>query len=220
MSKEKGKVVVKTKKKSEAVKRLTRQLKELEGLEEMESLIKNNVIDFQFEKVNYRLRRPTPQEKREVSKKRTKKYTDLLREDEYMLREQLIELYEKKGISIRKLELEIIELQKQHESLLLKLAQCKIEADIKKLKEEIIDVREQTSDIFVKKSGLLQYSLEEALLEFVNTYFAYLVLEKKKKNNWVRVFKTYEELMDCENNELLTRVYYFLSILISQEEII
>ena len=61
-------------------------------------------IEFEIKDVKYRVSKPTNAQSLEVRKARTKKYIELLKDDTYMLREQLIELYKNKGINIKKLE--------------------------------------------------------------------------------------------------------------------
>ncbi len=209
----KGKFKV-AKTRAESIKALTKELKEIEELTEMENLIKDNVIKFKFENVNYSIRKADAQEKRETNEKRMKKYVELLKDDNYMLKEQWIEVYKKKGVNIREIDEKLIKLQNEHEKLLLQLAKVDNEEKerIEDLKNDIVNIEEEQTAISFKKSELLQYSLEDILEEYVQTYLGYLVLEKKDGDNYIRAFKSYDDFMNMDD-KLLARVLYFLNVL-------
>ncbi len=202
--------VAKTRK--ESIRELTKLFKEMEDLTEMEELIKDNIIKFKFENVDYRIRKPSPQEKREANKKRMDKYVELLKDDKYMLKNQWIEVYKKKGVNIREIDEELIKLQNEHEKLLLTLAKVENKEEIDKLKKDIADIREKQTEVSYKKSELLEYSLENVLEEHVQTYLSYLSLEKKKGDKYIKAFETYDNFMN-QDEKLFARVMYFSNVL-------
>lgn len=210
-------------KRKEIIRKLTNRLREIDEMYETEDLIKDNKILFNYREQEYRIRKPTRQEKKEMGEKRIQKFNQLLQEvDEkekpkYILREQLIDIYEKRDISFEKMNQKLIELNHKHDDKLLKLAQTDNEKRVKELKNEIREIREEQAEISTRKADLLEYSLEDTLKEFMNTYFCYLLLEKKEKKTWARVFKTYEDFMNSEDSELVTRGLYFLIVLIKNE---
>ena len=102
MSKEKSKEVLS--------KELSQKLKQLNDKEQLEGLIKDNKIPFEIKGIKYRVHKPTQAEGLEVSKARTKKYIEFLKDDTYMIREQLIDLYKGKGVDIKQLEEDIKEI--------------------------------------------------------------------------------------------------------------
>lgn len=212
MSKEKGK------KKDEA-KKLSKKLLDLEELEKLEDLIKDNKVEFTLDGINYRVRKPTPQERRTVNRERNFKYIELLKDDRYMLREQLVEVYKKKDIDINAMEVKLVELQKEKENLLLRLAQTESEIEISKLKEKIVRIKEEQTEISIKKADLLQFSLENSLIEFITTYYCYLLLEKKESDKWTRAFESYDDFLDNCQDKLLTRTVYFTKMLLNYEPI-
>ncbi|KKM96145.1 hypothetical protein LCGC14_1181050 [marine sediment metagenome] len=209
--------VKKCKNREESIRELTKQLKEIEDIAEMENLIKDNVIAFKFEEINYRIRKPSPQEKRDINDKRRIKYLELLKDDKYMLKEQWIEVYKKKGVNIREIDEKLIALQNKHEILLLQLATVDSKGAVEDLKNDIIDIKEQQTAISFRKSELLQYSLEDVLDEYLRTYSAYLVLEKEEKKEWIKAFKAYEDFMGQKDDKLFARALYFLNVLFAYE---
>jgi len=96
--------------KEDLEKKLTQKLGQLNEKELFENLIKDNKIEFELENVKYRIHKPNQAESLDIRKARTKTYIELLRNDDYMLKEQLIELYKHKGVDIEKIELEIKEI--------------------------------------------------------------------------------------------------------------
>lgn len=206
-----------SKKRKEAIKRLTERIKQAEELTQIENLVSRNVGEFKLGKVNYRVRKPTPNERTEANEMRIKKYLELLKDDTYVTKEELIELYKNKKIDISKMERELLELQGKENVVLLKLAKLKEQKDIENLKSEIMLIREKQTTISTRKSDLLQYSMENMLFEYVNSYFCYLLLEKKNGDKWERVFKSYEDFMNNDNDELFTRSIYFLSLLMTTD---
>jgi gas vesicle protein len=198
----------------ESIRELTKQLKEMDELTNMENLIKDNVIKFKFEDINYKIRKPSPQEKRETNEKRMKKYVELLKDDKYMLKEQWIEVYKKKGINIREMDEKLIKLQNEYEKLYLQLAKVNNEnkEEIERLKNEIVNIKEQQTEISFRKSELLQYSLEDVLEEYVQTYLGFLLLEKKDGDKYIRAFESYDNFMN-QDEKLFVRVMNFLSVL-------
>lgn len=209
----KGKSKV-AKNRAESIRELTKLFKEMEQVTEMENLVKDNVIKFKFENVDYKVRKPSSKEKREANEKRMKKYVELLKDEKYMLKDQWIEVYKKKGVNIREMDEKLINLQNEHEKIYLQLAKTEDKETIEKLKNTIRDIREQQTEISSRKSELLEYSLEDILGEYVQTYLGYLLLEKKEENNYVRASKTYEDFMN-QDEELFARVMYYLNVLLT-----
>ena len=197
-------------------KKLSKKMQEIDVIYNIEDMIKDNKIYFDYNNQEYRIRKSTRQEKRKMGEIKTQKFNQLLQDTDkngkpkYILREQLIDMYEKRGINLSKMNQELTELAHKEENKLLILAKTDNEKQIKILKDEVQEFRNEQTDISIRKADLLEFSLEDTLKEFMNTYLCHLLLEKKEKDNWVRVFKTHTDFINSENEELITRGLYFL----------
>lgn len=217
--------------KEDLEKKLTQKLGQLNEKELFENLIKDNKIEFELENVKYRIHKPNQAESLDIRKARTKTYIELLRNDDYMLKEQLIELYKHKGVDIEKIELEIKEIGYKVEDVQQVLDKTVDKETIENLKTKIKDLFQKQSKLVVRVTELLEPCLENEILEFSNFYLVYLVLEKlelKKEikkpvilndNKWVKVFDTYQDFLNCENEQLISEAVYNLSLLIFKKDL-
>ncbi len=194
-----------------------RQLKVLNDLEESmatEHIIKNNAIRFKSGDKQFRVRKPNFIERQEVFTIQRKKYLELIQDDSMLFKKQWVDLYKKKDIDIIKMEVEMKNIQAEMEALLLKLVKVDDAKAIGNIKNEITDLRRKMWDINVEKTDLLQHSIEDQLLLFVNSYTSYLMLEVKDEDNWSKYFKTYDDFQNCKNDDLITKVFDYMSHLI------
>ena len=171
------------KKKKALAKEITKQLIEADEVKNMEEMLKSNIIEFSIGEKKYRIRKPTIAERKEVRKYRNKKYMELLNDDSYMFKEQLIERLEKKGKSISKLVERMEKKQEQIEKLQLKLAEYgkQKEKDVKVItdyKLKIFELMQERNLISIEKNELLSGSIEDEISEFTSTYYCYLLLER------------------------------------------
>ncbi|MHA1437989.1 MAG: hypothetical protein ACTSPD_10465 [Promethearchaeota archaeon] len=218
--------------KKEIAKQLLEKFSDLINIDLTDSMIQDNKIPFIHEDKQYRIRRPNYKERMEVSKLRTKKLTELLRDESSITQDELIALYKKKGIDINAMSKKIIELQKKIEDLLLRLAEEKDEVSIKRAKEEIYILYREQAVISAEKLDLLAPSIEMQLNELIISYFSYLLLEIEVEDKsepvkegseypkkWIKVFKTFEDFL-ADNSPLITKACtYTNKILMSGVEI-
>ena len=201
--------------KNEIAKKVNDKMEELQQMSELESLIKDNMIEFPHEGDIYRIAKPTQRVKEEAHQKKSVKYLELLNDDQYLFRDQLIAKYKEKGIDLNKMDNELVTIQKQHDDLLLRLAEMKNPEDIVKIKREIMNLRQAQSDIIMKRADLLQYSIEQKVIDFLNSYFLYSLLEIKRDVSWERKFKSYDDFLDSNDSELLMKAMYYMSLTVN-----
>ena len=226
MSKEKSKEVLS--------KELSQKLKQLNDKEQLEGLIKDNKIPFEIKGIKYRVHKPTQAEGLEVSKARTKKYIEFLKDDTYMLREQLIDLYKGKGVDIKQLEEDIKELGLQIEDIQEKVAPIPTESKevINNYEQQVNDLIQKQSEIAIRLVELMEYSVENKILEFSNLYLIYSVLEKEENDKsvevkkgdkypkkWTKCFDSYKDFLNSDNEELILEATYSLSMLVFKTKI-
>jgi hypothetical protein len=207
------------KNKVELAKDLLKRISNLEKEEEIESLLKDNVIEFEVKGIKYRLHKPTVQEKIEVKNFRTKKYLELLKDDKFMFKQQLIDLYKQKGIDIYDLQKQQQELQNEIEKLMLKLAELgnlpNDDPNVVELRSKILSLKEEQTILFIQERDLLSHSIEDILLEQVHLYFTYILLEKLVNDQWVKAYNSFEEFCNSSDNEVIDKALYYVSLLIT-----
>jgi len=99
--------------------------------------------------------------------------------------------------------------------MLLRLVKIGDAKEIEKMKNKILKIKEEQASINIEKTDLLSYSIEDKLLLEVNSYVTYLVLDKEiEKDKWEKVFKTYAEFMNSEENALINQAFYYINFLI------
>ena len=202
-------------------KELAQKLQQLNEKEQLEGLIKDNKIPFEVKGIKYRVHKPNNFEGLQVRKARTKKYIELLKDDTYMLREQLIDLYKGKGVDIKQLEEDIKEINLQIEDIQEKVAPIPTESKklISNYEQQVKDLIQKQSEISIRLSELLEYSVENEILEFSNLFLIYSVLEKSKDDKWVKCFDNYDAFLNSDNEALILEATYNLSMLVFKPKI-
>jgi len=195
-------------------KTLSQKLQEMGTLDEIEKLIQDNTIEFTYNETRYRVRKPTYEETEKLNYERMKKYNEMMLDDNYKLEEQWIKDYKAKGIDINKMDTQLIENQTKEHELLRKIAKQKIESEVEKLKERVLELRLTKEELLTKKSELLQFSIETQITNYVNECLCALVFEKKEDKEWVKVFKTHKDLLKSNDQDLIIRGMGYLGILI------
>lgn len=194
-------------------------------LVEIEEMIKNNYIQWEYNGAIYKVRKPTFGEQQELRKAKIKKHSELRSDNGYKYEKQIIIELKEKGISIASLVNKQIEIGKQIEELQLQLAKFGNEKEgevkaITDLKLQIYTLMTERNNLALEKMEYLSDSIENELLIFVNSYACSLVLEKKEGDNWIKVFKTYEDFVNCKDDKLVEKASFYLSkILFKNEEI-
>lgn len=203
------------KSKQEIAKELADKMIEIDDLKNTENLIKENEVSFIIEKEVYRVRKQTYEEQLDTETFRRKKYLEFLGDESFIFRKALIEKYKIKGIDIEKMQQTIFEIQKEIDRLKIQAAKCGIDSEIKKIKEEVYRLKAEQISIHIEVTDLLSYSIEDQLNLVVNSYYTFLVLEKRIEDKWERVFNTYEEFNKSENFDLISKAYKYSSSLMA-----
>ena len=201
--------------KKEQAKELAKTINDIEGENKVENMVKSNKIVFDIDKKNYRVRKPNYKEQEEADTYRRKKYLEYINDDTMLFRKQWIDKYKVKGKDINAMETKMKSLQAEIETMLLRLVKIGDAKEIEKMKNKILKIKEEQASINIEKTDLLSYSIEDKLLLEVNSYVTYLVLDKEiEKDKWEKVFKTYAEFMNSEENALINQAFYYINFLI------
>lgn len=196
-------------------KEFLQSLIDAEKLTESERVIQDNKIVFKVDDDLYRVRSANYDEQMEIETFRRKKYLEFVNKDDYLFKNQWIEKYKKKGIDISKIEHKILEYQDKIEKLMLRLAKLSDKNAVEQLEKEIYEIKSKQAALHFEKVELLSYCIEEQLNMAVTSFYCYIVLEvKNKENKWNRVFKNYDEFSKSDNTKLINKSFYNVSELI------
>jgi len=217
----------------EKVEKIKKESDELMQTDNVAELVKNNVLEFEYLNKKYRINKPTFEQKQQVNQERMKKFVVMLKDPTLVMEADLIKLYESRGISIKELDDKFNLLKKQREDYAMKLGKAledkRPTEELEVFKKEIEKVIVDQSEIIMRKSILLDASLESQINVFVYTYLAYLIAEvyvhgkdlgngnKEPDSGWQKAWVNYDDFLK-EDEELVNKVVWY-STLISKNEV-
>ena len=208
----------KEKTRKELAKQLNAKINEVNKVEKLEELIKDNKIVFEIEKVTYRVRKPNFKETEFNGRIRNKKKIELLEDPKCKLREELIKLYKENGKDILELERNINSYPSRMKPIQNRLAQVTVPKDIALYKDELEKLEESQLELILERNECMSACIEKQVTEYANLYMTYLVTEKKVEDKWVKAFNSYEEYL--EQDEVIMQSTNYLSLLIYRRQII
>lgn len=208
--------------KTKLLKDVSEKLNELDELNEVEEMIQDNAIEFDFEEKIYRVRKLNRREKHEIKAVMNKEKYRLLNE-ETATEEELIQIYlnRKKPINIPALRQEIKNLQVKIEKLAVNYIECNIDSEKKKIEAQCEDLKMEQLEIMYKIDDCFNISLEYQLKAFVQEYMIYLCLEKQDGEKWSHYYKDYDAFMDAtgeKEDKLVYKATYYFNELINRNE--
>lgn len=187
-------------------------IKEEETVNQLENAVKDNIIYFTCKEQDFRIRRINYKEQEAVEKEKRKKYLELISDPTSLFRQQWVDKYKEKGIDLDKMDGEIVKIQANLEQKLLSMVGIDDVKIIEQIKTEVEEFKNKIYEISVKKADYLGFSIEDQLRTHVLQIIMSKVLEKKEGENWITCFKTFEDFQKCEDNELMTKAFYWLSM--------
>ena len=198
--------------------------KDTQGIMEenlVEDIIKDNVIVFTHKNIKYRVTKPTFAQKQNIALKRQQKYIGLLKDPENLLEDDLIKIYEQRGIHIKEMDNKLHVLKARREDLSLKLGKAiadkSPEDEFKSFRDEIKNVIEEQNEIMMRKSILLDASIESQVNIFIYVSLAQLLIEKDVDGNWIQAWVSYDDLIKEE--EELVNLAVWNATLIGRSEL-
>jgi hypothetical protein len=178
-------------------------------LSQVEELIKDNKIPFEYDDKKYRIRLLNLKEKEELDTLRRKKFGQLLKDGDILLEKDLIEQYSKRGINISEIDEQISKIDAEDSNLQMKLGESISKNEnkdiLKNYEEQIQALRIQKNVLKTQKNLLLTFCLENQLLNYVAEVITYLSLDKFEDGEWSRMFKSYEEFQTYTNEGLINK---------------
>ena len=180
--------------------------------DDVESLIKDNKIEFEVKGKLFRVRKPNNDERREAISFKRKKKIEFMKDDSMLPKKQWVKLYKKKGIDTEEMDKQIKNLVKEMEQLYIKgLKVAKNPQSLETVKKTWSEKKRKLQEIHTEKTELLSDSIEDQLSISFNSYMTYLMLEKNDGGKWTKAFEMYEKFQKCEDLELLGKAYKYMS---------
>lgn len=170
-------------------------------------LIKDNRIIFDYKDKKYRVRLLNLKEKEELDQLRRKKFGQLMKDKDILLEKDLINQYKERGVNIEELDDQLKKLNAEELDFQIKLGEAisknEIESILKNYKEQIEDLRIKKQILNTQKNLLLEFSLENSLLNYVAQVITYLSLEEQKEDKWQRMFDSLDSFQTYEDEGLI-----------------
>jgi len=204
------------------IEEIRKKITDILDLGEIEELLKTNEKIFEYNGVTYRVRKPNFKEKQEAYQKRIEKFTELLKNEKYSLEEDLKQSYKKRGIDIDVISQEMYDKIKKRDELMIQLGELikngAPDSDLQKFKIEVQSLNTEIQLLSIRKTSLLEFSIENQVLIYTYSYLTLLLSEKKEGENWVRVWKTFDEFQS-DTSAAVNRLSYYVTLITSTNEL-
>lgn len=208
----------------EALKQAQEEADKAIALAEVENIISNNEICFEYEGKKYKVVKPTTEQKTVAYKKKVAKYMELLKEKGdngdyiYLPEKKLKEVYKDRGIDIDGLDIKIKNLGETLTKKQEKLGKLLTETDDLKvlniLKDEIEDIKKDIYETSFYKNNLLEYSIENQSNGYFYEYLTYeMTFVQNEKNEYVRAFKDYNDFKKSDAS-LTNKLGFYVGVLL------
>jgi hypothetical protein len=184
----------------------------------VEDMIKDNKIPFIYEEKEYRVRLLNRVEKEELDMLRRKKFGALLKDSDILLEKDLILQLKKRDINVDEIDADIKKLEAQERDVQIKLGESLAKNEGETIfniyKEQIENFRIDKQIKAAQKTILLEFSLENQLLNYVAEIITYLSLEvKNEAGRWQRMFKSLDDFRAYTDEKLITQAGAYAMIL-------
>jgi len=193
----------------ESAQNLLNKIKEEGNILEAQELVEDNNIEFEHNDKRYRVRLLNRREREELNRLRLQRFGQLIKDKNVLLEPDLIKVYKERGIDIDKIDEEMRRLDAEILNIRLQLGEAlsknQEESSLNAYKDSIVALTEKKQIYLIQKSQMLSMSLENQLLSYVAELITYLTLEILVSEEWVRVFKTYEEYLGCKDDILIDK---------------
>jgi len=193
----------------EDAQKLLNKLQADKDLTSIEGFIRNNFIEFEHKDKQYRVRLLSLKDKILLHEFKLRKFGEYLQDKNILMEKDLIRIYKDRGIdiagiddSMKKLSAEIIDAQI---SLGEALSKHEMETILNNYKTKIESLQTEKRIKFLQKTDLLSMSLENQLLNYEAEIITFLTLEILKDAKWERLYISYEDFINCEDETLINK---------------
>jgi len=194
----------------------------------IEQAIQSNELNFTFDNVQYKVKRPTFALRQEVYKKQAHKYTELIKDKNFLFEDDLKRIYKDRGMDIDGLVKEIDDMEKRKNEMLYKLGEDiknqKAEVELERTKKEIEEFTSKQQKLIIRKSSLFENTIETQIQLYIYSYMTYLITDrfvpgkeieegKVEAGTWVKAWDSYESFTSSAER-LVNTVLFYASLLI------
>lgn len=198
------------------VEKIKKEIEEVIDLDLAEKIVEDNKVEFIYKDTTYRVSKPNFEQKQEANRQKIIKYTQLIKDENYLLEADLIKLYQKRGIDVKEMENKYSNLERAREEYLFKLGKAITEKapedQLVIYKNELDKIIEEQKLLDVKRATLLENSIETQVKVFSYLYLAYSILEKKVEDKWIKAFDDYDAFIR-EDEIFINKVVWYTSLL-------
>lgn len=191
----------------EKAKKIVEEMEKNTELAKVEEMVKDNKISFAHEGKEYRVRLLNQKEKEELDTLRRKKFGQLIQDKDILLEKDLIKVLIGRGIDIDSSNDEIRKYDAEESSLQMKLGEAIAKNEpggiLEEYKKQIDDLRLKKAIINTQKTLLLEYSLENQLLNYVAKVITYLSSDILVDGVWKRLFNSFTEFENYSDDKLI-----------------
>jgi hypothetical protein len=188
-------------------KRIVEEMEKNTELAKVEEMVKDNKISFKRGESEYRVRLLNQREKEELDMLRRKKFGQLIQDKDILLEKDLIKVLKERGIDLDSSNDEVRKYDAEESSLQMKLGEAIAKNDsegiLEEYKKQIEDLRLKKAIINTQKTLLLEYSLENQLLNYVAKVITYLSADVLVNGVWKRLFNSFAEFENYSDNKLI-----------------
>ncbi len=209
-------------KKEEALQELTKKVSENINFDLVDQALQNNEILFEHAGNTYRIRKPLYSDKQKVYKEKITKFTQLLKNPEMILEEDLKTQYKQRGIDIDDMQRQIIDLELEKQKHQLKLGEILagngVEANMEPYKDQIRDIEMKQTEISVRKNVLMEFCIESQLLVYLYSFMTTLIAEKQvAEDKWERIWNSFDEFEKCPDEEFVNKAAFHATLILRDE---
>ena len=190
----------------EEAKRILNELQEKYEIDTVDEMVKNNEIEFKHNDKKYKTIMLTMSDKDELDLLRRKKFGQLIQDKDILLEKDLVRIYKERGVDIDDINKQIKGIETERFNFQMKLGEALTnklgDSIIKEYNKNIEELTIKIRLLEITKNDLLQYSLENQLMNYVAEVITYLSLYVSENNEWKRVFNSFEDFKSSKDEEL------------------
>jgi len=202
----------------EESKKILETINDEYNIGKVQEMIKDNKIEFEYADKNYRVRLLSVKEKDELDFLRRKYFGKLLTDKEILMEKDLIRLYKERGLDIEEeFDKEIGRVNKKIADTNYKLGESLAnkggEIIFKTYREELEKLTNELYELMIRKNHLLEFSLEQQLINYVAKIASYLSLDIKVEENWMRAFNSIDDYLQSDEKLINLSATYSMAIM-------
>jgi hypothetical protein len=193
---------------------LMKKIQEQKDEQFVKELLKDNKTQFTIGENVYMVRQLTQGEKEDFYVKKAQKLGELCGQKDMKFRKTIAKECKEKGFDLEKNTKDIIDLQVKIDDKYEKLALMTDKETIDKCELDIQLLQAHQNKLVQEQDIVYKCSIEDCLDTFMRMYLVYLASFKIVDNKQVKAFEKYEDFVNSQDFELVSRLATITSFLI------